>query len=497
MAQHHKGTFNGAARDIFDLRSALEVLRQTPGELMNIAEPVEPDEELAGVYREISTGKHQAPPAQVGPAMLFEKVKGYEDIRILAGLLGTRERSALLLGTDRLELPRMLLRALENPMEAVTRPPTHALCQETVHVAPLDVRQLLPAHINTPLDAGPYFSMGLMWAQDPETKESDVTVHRLCVQGPDLLSVYFVPGRHIDQFRIKTERMNKPLPISINIGLDPAIYFGACFEEPATPIGFNELSIAGALRGRPVELVPCLSVEAKALAHAEIVIEGEILPNQRIKEDNNTGRGFATAEFLGYMGKAQPELPVIRITAVTHRRNPILQTIFAPSDELANITGIPTEAGILRQLESSLPGRVPNLYVHPAGGGKCLLILQFKKSSPSDEGRQRQAALTAFSAFSELKQVVLVDEDVDLFDSNDILWAMTTRFQGDQSMVTVPGVRCHPLDPSQSPDFSPSIAAEGISCKTIFDCTVPYALRQSFMRVPYKTVDVKRFVGRS
>ena len=107
-----------------------------------------------------------------------------------------------------------------------------------------------------------------------------------------------------------------------------------------------------------------------------------------------------------------------------------------------------------------------------------------------DEGRQRQAALTAFAAFSELKHVILVDEDVDIFNSNDVLWAMTTRYQGDVSTVFIQGVRCHPLDPSQSPDFSPSILEDGISCKTIFDCTVPFALRERFRRAPFMEVDM-------
>ena len=121
------------------------------------------------------------------------------------------------------------------------------------------------------------------------------------------------------------------------------------------------------------------------------------------------------------------------------------------------------------------------------------LVLQFKKSQPSDEGRQRQAALLAFSAFSELKHVFIVDEDVDPFDSNDVMWALNTRYQGDVDTIFIPGVRCHPLDPSQEPEYSPSIRDKGISCKTIFDCTVPYALKDKFQRAKFKDVDPTRF----
>lgn len=120
--------------------------------------------------------------------------------------------------------------------------------------------------------------------------------------------------------------------------------------------------------------------------------------------------------------------------------------------------------------------------------------MQFRKSAPADEGLQRQAALLAFSAFAELKHVILVDEDVDIFDTDDVLWAMQTRYQGDVSTVFIPGVRCHPLDPSQTPDFSPSIREVGNSCKTIFDCTVPYKLKERFERSKFLEVDVSRFV---
>lgn len=123
-----------------------------------------------------------------------------------------------------------------------------------------------------------------------------------------------------------------------------------------------------------------------------------------------------------------------------------------------------------------------------------MAILQFKKLDASDEGRQRQAALLAFSAFSELKHVILVDEDVDPFDTNDVLWAMNTRYQGDKDTVFIPGVRCHPLDPSESPEFSPSISAKGISCKTFFDCTVPYHLKDQFRRAAFMEVDPTHWV---
>jgi gallate decarboxylase subunit C len=478
--------------DIVDLRSALEFLATIPGQLVETRTTVDPVGELAGVYRRIGAGTPVAPPTRVGPAMIFRSVKGY-DMPVVTGVLASRLRTALLMNSTVERLPFDLLAALNHPNEPVSFAGATPPCQEVVIRPPFDLRRLIPAPTNTLSDAGPYFNMGLLRASDPETGESDVTIHRLCVQGPDLLSVYFVPGRHIDQFRIKAEKAGHALPVSISMGLDPAIYLAACFEPPTTPLGFDELTIAGGLRRRPVELADCVSIAARAIARAEIVLEGEILPGERIREDAQTGTGYCMPEFPGYLGKAQAELPVIRVKAVTHRNNPMLQTIIGPGEEHVNLTGIPTEASILRLVENSMPGRLRNVYCHSAGGGKYLAILQFQKRVETDEGRQRQAALTAFAAFPELKHVILVDEDVDIFDTNDVLWAMTTRYQGDVSTAFIPGVRCHPLDPSQSPEFSPSISANGVSCKTIFDCTVPFRLKERFRRAEFVEVDLAKY----
>lgn len=481
------------AQEITDLRSALEFLASIPGQLVSTHEEVDPHTELAGVYRKVGAGTPVSPKGRTGPAMIFERVKGFS-IPVVTGVLASRLRTALLLGSTPERVAFDLLEALKRPLAPVETGSRQAPCQEAVVRPPFDLRRLLPAPANTRLDAGPYLNMGLLRACDPETGAADVTIHRLCVQGPDRLSVYFAPGRHIDAFRVKAEAAGRPLPVSISIGMDPAIYVAACFEPPASPLGFDELAVAGGLRRRPVELAPCVSVPVTAVARAEIVIEGEILPGERIREDVQTGTGYSMPEFPGYMGQAQAALPVIRATAVTHRRNPILQTIVGPGEEHVNLAGIPTEASILQLVGNSMPGRLRNVYCHPAGGGKYLAILQFSKSSPGDEGRQRQAALAAFSAFSELKHVIVVDEDVDPFDSNEVLWAMTTRYQGDSSTVFIPGVRCHPLDPSESPEFSPTIRAPGISCKTIFDCTVPWAMKQAFRRAEFEDVDESRFL---
>ena len=485
-------------KEVIDLRSALELLESIPGQMVHTDVEVDPSAELAGVYRYVGAGGTVARPTKTGPAMTFENVKGHPGAKVVIGLLASRKRVGYLLNSKPEKLGFMMRDAVKNAIAPVVVDKAKAQCQVVVHLATdegFDIRKLIPAPTNTPEDAGPYVTLGMCYASDVETGESDVTIHRLCLQSKDEISMFFTPGaRHLGAFREKAEALGKPLPISISIGVDPAIEIASCFEPPTTPLGFNELSIAGAIRGKAVELAPCVTIDEKCIANAEYVIEGELLVGARVREDQNSNTGKAMPEFPGYTGPANAELPVIKVKAVTHRVNPIMQTCIGPSEEHVSMAGIPTEASILDMVERAMPGRVQNVYAHSSGGGKFIAVIQFKKTVPSDEGRQRQAALLAFSAFPELKQVILVDEDVDIFDTNDVLWAMTTRMQADVDIVTIPGVRCHPLDPSNDPACSWSIRDHGIACKTIYDATVPFNQKARFQRAKFMEVDVKKFL---
>ncbi|HJS87507.1 MAG TPA: UbiD family decarboxylase [Acetobacteraceae bacterium] len=478
---------------INDLRSALEHLKVFPGQYIETDREVDPKDELAGVYRYIGAGGTVIRPTRVGPAMMFNNIKGYPGSRVLVGLLASRERVSELLGAPVRELGVQMgqARLTVTPPAFVER--KDAPCQEVVHRAGepgFDLRKLLPAPTNTPQDAGPYFCMGLVLGSDPDDQNNvDVTIHRLCVQGADELSIFFAPGRHIDRFRQKAEAQGKPLAVSVNMGLDPAIYIGAEFEAPTTPFGFDELCVAGGLRGKPIELVECLTVAQKAIARAEIVIEGEILPGKRVAEDQNTNTGKAMPEFPGYDGDANPSLPVIKVKAITTRKNPILQTLVGPGEEHVSLAGIPTEASIHNACKDALPGLLKNVYSHSSGGGKLLVVLQVAKKSAGDDGNARQVALIALAVYRELKNVILVDEDVDLFDTNDVLWAMQTRYQGDLDTMFIQSVTGHVLDPSQTPLYNPRLPAKGTTCKTVFDCTVPFHLKEHFVRAQFKDVD--------
>ncbi|MCD8099204.1 MAG: UbiD family decarboxylase [Oscillospiraceae bacterium] len=481
-----------------DLRSALEYLKTIDGQLVETDVEVDPKAELCGVYRYVGAGGTVQRPTQEGPAMVFNNVKGHPGARVAVGVLASRKRVGYLLDEKPERLGFRMMEAVEHPIDPVAVPQSEAVCQEIVHLASepdFDVRKLVPAPTNTEEDAGPYITMGLCYGTDPETGAKDVTIHRLCLQGPDTISMYFVPGgRHLDIFREKYEKLGKPMPISISIGVDPAICIASCFESPTTPIGYNELSCAGGLRGEPVKLTRCRTIDELCIANSEYVIECELMPGEYIREDINTNTGRAMPEFPGYIGNALPRVPVLKVKAVTTRKNPIMQTVLGPSEEHVSMAGLPTEASILRMELMALNDFVQNVYCAPFGGGKYAAVIQVKKVAPIDEGKQRQAALIAFAAFRELKHVFLVDEDVDLFDVNDVMWAMTTRFQADVDVIPIPSVRLHPLEPSSDPLYDPSCRNHGCACKCIFDCTVPFEQKDRFKRCVFKELDPAHWV---
>lgn len=480
---------------IDDLRSALARLKRHAGQLIETDHPVDPIGELAGVYRRIGAGGTVERPTRIGPAMLFNNVTGYPGWRVLVGMMASRQRVGILVESPPNRLTQRMADAYQKAQGPTDFIGDNALCQEVVHRADdpgFDLRTLLPAPTNTDQDAGPYFCLGLVLGSDPELG-TDVTIHRLCVQNRDEMTIFFAPGRHIDAFRRRAEAAERKFEITVNMGLDPAVYLSASFEAPTTPLGYNELAIAGGLRGVPVELVDGVTVNQKAIASADVVIEGYIVPGERQAEDQNTHTGHAMPEFPGYVGPANPALPVIKVTAVTTRTNPILQTLVGPGEEHVSLAGIPTEASIYNALHDALPDFVTEVYAHSAGGGKFLAILKCHKTNAFDDGRVRQAAMIALGVYSELKNVILVDADVDIFDTDDVLWAMQTRMQGNRDVIVIPGVAGHVLDPSQQPGYDPTLPAKGTTSKTIYDATVPFHLRAEFERAHFRDVDPRPY----
>lgn len=477
----------------YDLRQVLAELQNDSANYHETNLEADPNAEISGIYRYIGAGGTVERPTQEGPALMFNTITGFPDARVLIGLMASRRRVGKIFHQNWRNLGHFLNQAVEQPVAPVTVPEDQAPAHTVIHRATdpdFDIRRLVPAPTNTEYDAGPYITAGLVYGSSMDKSKSDVTIHRMVIEGKDEIGIYILHGsRHIGVFTDEYEAANKPMPITINIGLDPAVLIGATFEPPTTPLGFNELGVAGAIRQQAVQLVDGVTVDEKALARAEYTIEGYIMPNERIQEDLNTHTGHAMPEFPGYNGDANPAVQVIKVTAVTHREHPIMQTVIGPSEEHVSLAGIPTEASILDLVNRAIPGKVTNVYNPPAGGGKFMSIMQIHKSELADEGLQRQAAILAFSAFKELKTVILVDEDVDIFDMNDVMWTLNTRFQANRDIMVLEGMRNHPLDPSELPEYDPThIRVRGMSSKLVLDGTVPFDMRDKFERAQFKHV---------
>ncbi len=480
----------------YDLRYALDVLRSAENELIETTRPVDTKAEISGIYRKVGARGTVMRPTQLGPAMLFQNIESFPGASVVIGMLGTRERVGRLLGIEPSSLGQAFLSALEHPIAPVVVEADQAPCREIIYSAEdedFDLRKILPIPLTTERDAGPYITMGLCHAHDPETGGSNLAIHRLCAQGKDEMTMGFGGARHIGQFFQKAKELGEPMPVSVNIGVDPAIYVSSCFQSPATPYGFDELSVAGSIRDEAVELVKCHSIDEYAIANAEYVIEGELLLDKTAEEDQHTHTGWSLPEFSGYNGAAR-RFSILKVKAITCRKNPIMQVCIGCSEEHVNMTGITMEASILMMLNRALPGVVKQVYNPPAGGGKLMSILQCRKENEMDEGKQIQAAVVAFSACSELKNIILVDEDVDLFDMNDVIWALNTRFKPEMDLNTITNVRCHKGDPTEKKFYDPQLRTEGLGTKAIYDCTVPFDLKEEMKRAEFKDVDVSEFL---
>lgn len=482
-------------KENYDLRHVIEILKRHEGQYLEMEKEVDAKAEICGIYRKMGARGTVRRPTKLGPALMFNNIRDYPQSRIFIGALGRRERVGLELGIDPKDLGSAFWEAAEHPIPPVVNTKEVPLCQEYVFRADepgFDIRKILPAPMNTLNDAGPYITMGLCYAHDPVSKDANIAVHRICIQDKDTLTIGFGGARHLAKFKDTAKELHQPLPISVNIGTDPAIYISSCFQAPTTPLGYDELGIAGAIRKQPVELAPCVTINEYAIANAEYVIEGEIYTDQTMAEDSTTHSGRALPEFGGYNGEAR-NFPILKVKAVTCRKNPIMQICIGSSEEHVNMAGIAQEASILKATRTAFGDKIVNVYNPPGGGGKLMSVIQFRKDVPEDEGKQRQAALQALGACNEVKNIFLVDEDVDIYDADDVFWAFTTRFKPELDMSVISNVKCHKADPTQKKYYDPAIRQEGIGSKTIYDCTVPFDVRDKMMRPDFMDVDLKNY----
>ena len=409
-------------------------------------------------------------------AVLFPRPGGHA-VPVVSGQVAARSWIAEAMGVKE----EALLGHYRDASERLTPwnevPRTQAPAQQVVVESP-DLHTLFPVPTHNEHDSGPYITAGLLIARNPKTGKQNVSIQRIQVIDGKRLQSLILP-RHLFTFHTLAEEMGQDLDLAIVIGVDPLTLLAS---QAVAPIDTDELEIAGSLHGAPLEVVKCLGSEIRVPANAEIVIEARVLAKVREMEG-------PFGEFPKTYSPAEPR-QVIAVDRVTHRRNPIFHTIVPAELEHLMLGAIPREATILGLLQRSFPGV---LDAHLALGGTCRYHL-YVKLKKRRESEAKNVIMAAFGAHFDVKQVIVVDDDVDVHNPTEVEWAVATRFQADRDLVVVSGAQGSPLDPSTTLDGR----TDGTSAKMGLDATRPLQYEgHTFTRVRVpgeESVDLARDV---
>lgn len=441
---------------IKDLRSFMEVLEEN-GQLLKIKKEVVLNHEIGNVIRATENNFMGAP--------YFEKIDGFTST-LIGGVLSSTERTALALECDKSEITEVLMQALESPIKPVVV--DEAPCQEnTITGDDVDLGKL-PIPIHAPKDGGPFITGGVIVSKSINDTRQNLSFQRMQVKGKDKLSVMINEWRHLKNFLDEAESEGKPLPISIVIGADPVVYIGAGLRYEG-----DELEVGGSIRKEPIPVVKSITNDIYVPATAEIVIEAQIIPHVR-EEEGPLG------EFTGHYSEPWMS-PTIKVIAITHRNDAIYQTIAGASFEHINLGGvIPREPLVMKHCSYVSEG-VKNVHLAPYGSG-FLALVQLKKSNP---GEPKNVAMAAMISYVNIKNVIVVDEDVDIYNPADIMWAMSNRVIPEKDIFYVPNSQGHELDPCSD--------NRGVQTKMGIDATLDEESKGS-ERVVYDAVDLKDYI---
>ncbi|WP_299437790.1 UbiD family decarboxylase [uncultured Rhodospira sp.] len=407
---------------------------------------------------------------------------------VLLGLYGDEARVRdYLPGLPATLAPQATLRWLEaapNPI-IVNNPP----CRQVTEAA-VDLRRL-PVLTTTPRDAGPYVTMGLVLARDPETGEDSLSIHRMLVIGPDRLTLWMVPGRRLRALYEAAVARGERLAVTVNIGPPPAAAVASAVGTAHLPHGRSKLGVAGALAMQPIPLAQAADHPCPALATAEIVLEGFLDGTQA--DEGPHPLGNAMPEFLGYDGPAKPDLPVLTVTRMTMRAGAIYQAVIGPGREQSSILGIAGALSVALSLagdDPALAAMVRDIRFPSAGGGMLLLVLSIRKARPEDDVRFAALAHHVFARHGFVKLILFVDDDINLDNAEDLLWAVTTRANLRTDCVGLTGYPDLPMDPSQRETWLAARPGDGQGAgRSYIDATTPYDLRASTVRSFATTVE--------
>lgn len=398
-----------------DMRAFIELIASFD-RLLTVEREVDPHFEIPAVMKAAE---------KTGKAIFFKNVKK-PGFNIINNLLGDRQMLALLFETSPQGVVAEWLKRVKNPLEP-----------ELVGSGPVKERikkgkevdlAALPIVTHCSKDAGPFITAGMVTARDPETGVRNVSINRLQLKGKDKLGIRMMPPQQLGLIHEKSEKLGKNLEVAVAIGNHP---FETLSAATSFDFGVDEFAIAGALRQEPLQLVKCETVDLEVPAFAEIVIEGEVLAGVREAE----------GPFGDFMQFYVPVMNnhVVKVKAITHRKNPIYQTIQASSLEDTHILGLSRE-GMVYEAVSKVADVQAVCLAPTILSGMISIRKRF-------EGEPKKVAAAAFDAYSWLKYCVVVDHDVNVFDVSDVWWVMATRSRPDTGLLLLEEAVGFPRDP--------------------------------------------------
>jgi 2,5-furandicarboxylate decarboxylase 1 len=427
------------------------------GELIDLRQPVD--------IRHIATLVDQS-----DKAILFHNVVGYS-MPVVSGIIRTRERAMLSMGAKTYgEIETRLKKAIDHPIPPimVNTSPTREM---TMVGDEVDLFKL-PIPMSSIYDGGPMITAGVVIAKDPELGWNS-GIYRFIVKEKNLTGIDIVTPNNMRLFAQRAFEAGRPLPISISIGTHPLEIMASGYRAP---LGVDEMHIAGGLRGAAVELAPCTTIDAPYIADAEIVLEGEILPTGWTWPEGRFG------EFTRLMGGLHWN-PIVRIKAISHRKDAIYYSLHMPWEN--TWLAAPTRYAAIRQALRTAGVTVKDINVTLGGCAFWHAVISIKKQP----GEAKNAILAALSVM-DLKHVVIVDDDIDVFNAMDVEWAIATRVQGDRDILIVTNARGKPLDPSlppTPPGVVPTTAKVGI------DATIGEGIpKERYERIAYAYADTAK-----
>jgi 2,5-furandicarboxylate decarboxylase 1 len=434
-------------------RGFLDRLRKEE-ELVDIRQPVD--------IRHIATLVDQA-----NQALFFHDVIGY-DMPVVSGIIRTQKRAVLSMGcANYAGIERKLQQGIDRPL-----PPRYvetAPLKRAVKVGDEVDLFRLPVPMCSIYDGGPMITAGVVIARDPELGINS-GIYRFLVKERNLTGIDIVTPNNMRLFAQRAYEAGRPCPISISIGTHPFEIMGSGFRAP---LGVDEMSIAGGIRGAPVELIQCETIDMPCIADAEIVLEAEILPTGWTWPEGRFG------EFTRLMGGLHWN-PLVRIKAIAMREDPVYYALHMPWEN--TWLAAPTRYTAIRRAMTAAGIQVKDINVTLGGCGFWHAVVSIKKQA----GEGKNALLAALTA-QDLKHVVVVDDDIDVNDPMDVEWAIATRVQGDKDVIIIPGARAKPLDPSLAvtpPGVVPTGAKVGI------DATISEGVpHERFERIAYAYAD--------